>query len=73
MTKGDSPKITRVAPRQKPKLASVIEIRTGSQPAKMPAIPAEEALSWTERNMADSLNISTGEARHVIAILELNS
>lgn len=49
--------------------------------AEVPAIPAEEALSflretrgvttWTARNMADSLKIGVADAKRVIPILEL--
>jgi hypothetical protein len=61
--------------------ASVIEIRRPAAPFEMPAVLIEEvfsflretrgALTWTVREMADSLKISQSMARQVIGILRL--
>jgi hypothetical protein len=69
-----------VVPRKK-RLAPLIEMRRASPTAAMPSMPADEALSflketrgaltWTESDMVDCLNITQPTARHVIAILEL--
>jgi hypothetical protein len=71
----------QVKPQAKPAAGNREAAGLTKPEARLPLIPADEAFSflretrgvstWTARDMADSLKISLPDAKHVIAVLEM--